>query len=103
MESAWTVDSNDTLDNLQLNATFFNESLSLWETVRAGELVLSGANQKGWLRLQRDDPAFGNGTVEDPSAGLTSGHYEFIFSVGNSVIITRLDDSEWSYTLHRTH
>lgn len=81
--SSWTVRSNDTLDNLQLDSTFFNEQLSLWETNRTGELILSGANQKGFLRLQDDDPAFGNGTIEDPSAGLTSGHYEFIFSVSD--------------------
>lgn len=81
--SSWTVSSNDTLDNLQLNAEFFNEQLSLWETDHTGELILSGANQKGFLRLRDDDPAFGNETIEDPSAGSTSGHYEFIFSVSD--------------------
>lgn len=45
--------------------------------------MLSGANQKGWLRLNPNNPAFADGTVSDPSAGPTSGHYEFIFSVSS--------------------
>lgn len=79
LASQFTVNAHDTLDNLSQNATFLSEELNLWETNRTGELVLSPTNLWGWLRLPSDSPVFDNFT--DPSAGMTSSHYEFILTV----------------------
>nr|VWO96845.1 Alcohol oxidase [Ganoderma boninense] len=74
------VSSNDTLDNLSLNTTLQAEQLSLWTTDRTGDFTLGACNQWAWQRLADDDPIFGKSNVTDPSAGLTSPHFQLIFS-----------------------
>lgn len=82
LTSVWTVSSNDTLDELNRNATLQSEALNEWLANRTGPDVLSAGSQWGWLRLPDNSSIFENTT--DPSAGPTSGHYELIFTVSIS-------------------
>ncbi|KAI0687624.1 aryl-alcohol oxidase-like protein [Cytidiella melzeri] len=76
--SSFTVNSTNTLDNLNFDPTFAAQQLQLWENGHTGELGLPAANQLGWLRLPSNSTIFK--TVPDPSAGPTSAHHEFIFT-----------------------
>ncbi|KAI0321913.1 alcohol oxidase [Amylostereum chailletii] len=88
LTSPYTVSSNDTLDNLGLNATFAAEQLAQWQANRTGDFTLGALNQWGWLRLPDNDAIFKN--VTDPSAGSKSPHFQLIFTVrlSFSVFIT---------------
>lgn len=85
--NSWEVNANFTWDDINRNSTLFNETLQLWETERQGTFAAATSLQFGWLRLPENDTIFE--TVQDPSAGPTSGHYEFIFIV--SVATNTLD------------
>ena len=73
--------SATTLDQLRENSTFSALQLAQWENDHTGEFALAsgGYNQLGWFRLPENASIFQ--TVQDPSAGPTSAHYEFIFLV----------------------
>ncbi|KAI0687622.1 alcohol oxidase [Cytidiella melzeri] len=73
--SSWTVNSTNTLDNLN-DPTFAAEELALWQKNHTGELGLPTGNQNGWLRLPANSTIFKNTT--DPSAGPSSAHFELI-------------------------
>ncbi|KZV70517.1 GMC oxidoreductase [Peniophora sp. CONT] len=75
---SWTVSSNDTLDNIRLNASFAAELFDEWNTTRTGPFADGPANVFGWLRVPDNSSIFSNAT--DPSAGPTSAHFELIFS-----------------------
>ncbi|RPD56268.1 aryl-alcohol-oxidase from pleurotus Eryingii [Lentinus tigrinus ALCF2SS1-7] len=72
------VSSNDTLDNLTLNATFQAEQLALWTNNRTGDFTLGACNSWAWQRLADNDTVFQN--VTDPSAGSKSPHFQLIWS-----------------------
>ena len=72
-------ESVTTLDPLTENATFSAIQLAQWENNHIGEFAPPTFNQFGWLRLPKNASIFQ--TVQDPSAGHTSAHFEFIFSV----------------------
>ncbi|KAF8808842.1 aryl-alcohol oxidase-like protein [Phlegmacium glaucopus] len=75
--SSFSVNASvTTLDPLLQNATFSAGQLSQWMQNRTGEFSLGASNQFGWLRLPSNASIFK--TVQDPSAGPTSAHYEFI-------------------------
>ncbi|KAF8797579.1 aryl-alcohol oxidase-like protein [Phlegmacium glaucopus] len=71
-------ESVTTLDPLLENGTFAAIQFAQWENNHSGELALGAANQLGWLRLPKNASIFQ--TVQDPSAGPTSAHFEFILS-----------------------
>ncbi|KAJ6498230.1 alcohol oxidase [Mycena vulgaris] len=73
-----TVNSTDTFDELERNATITTKKLNRWNITKTGPLVDALTNQIGWLRLPRD--SFGN--LTDPSAGPHSPHYEFLLTNG---------------------
>lgn len=80
MTSSFSVNSSvKTLDPLVQNKTFVAAQLAQWQVNRTGELSLGAANQFGWLRLPNDSSIYK--TIDDPSAGPTSAHYELIFTV----------------------
>lgn len=68
-----------TLDPLQQNATYAASQLAQWKKNHTGDFALGASNQFGWLRLPQNASIFK--TVQDPSAGPTSAHFEFIFTV----------------------
>ncbi|KAF7332868.1 Pyranose dehydrogenase [Mycena venus] len=75
---SWQVNSTDTFDESERNATIAAEELNRWNTTKTGPLVDALTNQIGWLRLPKD--SFGN--LTDPSAGPHSPHYEFLITNG---------------------
>ncbi|KZV68609.1 GMC oxidoreductase [Peniophora sp. CONT] len=75
---SWTVSSNDTLDNIRLNASFAAELFEEWNTTRTGPFADGPNNAFGWLRVPDNSSIFSNTT--DPSAGPTSAHFEFILA-----------------------
>ena len=77
--NSWNVSANFTLDDLHRNATFTAEQLQLWMTNGSGLLGLPPSNQFLWLRA--NESTFADLGAEDPSAGPTAPHYEFLFRV----------------------
>ena len=78
---SWSVNSNDTLDDLHRNATLAEEFLALWKINGTGPLGTGSASMFGWLRIPDSTRFFKSQGVPDPSAGPTSAHVEFILSV----------------------
>jgi hypothetical protein len=76
--SSWTVNSTNTLDVLH-DPNVAAQQLNLWQNGHTGLLTLPAANQIAWNRLPSNSSIFQ--TVPDPSAGPTSAHHEFIFTV----------------------
>jgi choline dehydrogenase-like flavoprotein len=71
-------DSFVTLDVIAENAAFNTQSLSQWQSTHTGPLTLNACSQLGWFR---NPTKYTNvGTITDPSAGPTSGHFELIFT-----------------------
>ncbi|EPQ58624.1 alcohol oxidase [Gloeophyllum trabeum ATCC 11539] len=78
LTSSYTVNSDDTLDNLISDAAYAGQQFALWQANRTGQLVLSPTNQIGWFRLPENASIWE--THPDPTAGPTSSHYEFVFT-----------------------
>ncbi len=72
---------DDLNDAIGRNSTLFDELLSEWETKKQGVMANGATNHIGWLRIPEDDPVWQ--LEEDPSAGSTSPHYEFLFQVSS--------------------
>ena len=70
---------DDTFDPVNRNTTLFNELLQEWQNERQGLMTSNAVNHLGWLRLPANDSIWK--TEQDPSAGPTSPHYEFLFQV----------------------
>ena len=71
--------SDDTVDSVVRNITLQGELLQEWQDSRQGILTSKRVNHIGWLRLPANDSIFE--TEQDPSAGSTSPHWEFVFQV----------------------
>ncbi|KAF8874753.1 hypothetical protein BD779DRAFT_1613535 [Infundibulicybe gibba] len=80
--NSWFVNSTDTLDSLNQNATLLAEALQQWKINMTGPLVSNGASHVAWLRLPDDSPIFKK--FADPSAGRNTPHYELAFGNGDS-------------------
>jgi len=79
MTSSFSVNASvTTLDPLSQNSTLAAIQLAQWKNNHTGDFALPPFNQFAWLRLPDNTSIFE--TVQDPSAGPTSGHYEFIFT-----------------------
>jgi choline dehydrogenase-like flavoprotein len=75
----WSVNSNNTFDNVAFNQTAFAEAYQQYEATKTGIFANNAiANHIGFFRLAKDSAALKQG---DPSAGPLSPHYEFAFSV----------------------
>lgn len=79
LTNVWSVNSTDTFDPILRNQTMLAEVLQQWTESHTGPASSPGGNQVGWIRLPKNASIFE--TVQDPSAGPTSGHYEMIISV----------------------
>ncbi|PIL22610.1 hypothetical protein GSI_15300 [Ganoderma sinense ZZ0214-1] len=78
LANTWTVNSNNTVDDLNRNATLAAEALSLWQANGSGPYSLGGSTQFGWLRIPEAETFFQGLGVDDPNAGPTSAHFEHI-------------------------
>ncbi|KAF8199817.1 alcohol oxidase [Mycena galopus ATCC 62051] len=80
VRTSWLVNSTNTFDNAERNATLAAEELQEWITSKAGPLIDPTTSQLGWLRLPDDSPILQN--FSDPSSGPLSAHFEMLFENG---------------------
>ncbi|KAJ7745461.1 aryl-alcohol oxidase [Mycena maculata] len=79
---SWLVNSTDSLDDANRNATLAAEELAQWNATWTGPLVDTVSNQLRWLCLPDDSRILQD--VPNPSAGPSSAHSELLFPVGYS-------------------
>lgn len=82
------VNSTDTFEQLQRNATYAAEQLNLWQTSRRGILVDGTFNTIGWLRLPKNSSIFQR--FLDPSPGPNTAHFELLPTVSLMTIQFKL-------------
>ncbi|KAJ7585766.1 aryl-alcohol-oxidase from pleurotus Eryingii, partial [Mycena floridula] len=74
------VNTTETFDNINRNATLTAQFLKQWNETHAGPLVSSFSNHYGWLRLSNDSSIWQQ--YSDPATGPNTAHYEFLFGNG---------------------
>ncbi|KAJ7131737.1 aryl-alcohol oxidase-like protein [Mycena crocata] len=75
--SVWRVNSTETLDTINRNATLAAEIMAEWEEHRSGRFVSSVlGNILGWIRLPLSNPVLAGRA--DPAPGPKSPHYEIL-------------------------
>ncbi|KIJ28588.1 GMC oxidoreductase [Sphaerobolus stellatus SS14] len=74
----WTVNSMDTLDEINRNITLFNEAFALWNETHGGLFSTNGQGHIGWKRIPKTSPIFQK--FPDLSAGPNSAHIELLLS-----------------------
>ncbi|KAJ6489556.1 alcohol oxidase [Mycena vitilis] len=77
---SFLVNSNDTFETVERNATLAAEQLARWNTTRTGPLVDTPGNQLGWFRIPDNSAIFER--FSDPAAGPNTSHYELMFVNG---------------------
>ncbi|KAJ7693402.1 alcohol oxidase, partial [Mycena rosella] len=77
---SFLVNSNNTDETAERNATLAAEQLAQWNTTRTGPLVDVPSSHLGWLRVQNSS-IFDR--FPDPAAGPNTAHYELLISNGN--------------------
>ncbi|RDB16510.1 Pyranose dehydrogenase [Hypsizygus marmoreus] len=78
----WLVNSVDTFETINRNATVAAADLQLWTQEKMGPLVDGAFNHNGWIRVPRNTTIFNK--FPDPSAGPHTAHFEFVISNGLS-------------------
>ncbi|KAJ7590198.1 aryl-alcohol-oxidase from pleurotus Eryingii [Mycena floridula] len=78
--TSWTVNSTETWDDINRNATYTAQLIAGWNATHQGPLTNSFGNHWAFLRLGQDSPAFEN--HPDPSPGPSTPHFELGFSNG---------------------
>jgi choline dehydrogenase-like flavoprotein len=81
---AYTVNSNNTGDNLHSNATLAAEALAQWQFNRTGPYTALGTFI-GWERLSAKSPIFDK--FKDPTAGTNSPHIELLPTSGSFITV----------------
>ncbi|KAG6890055.1 hypothetical protein C0995_012513 [Termitomyces sp. Mi166 len=81
LSNSWFVNSNDTLDNINTNATLRAELLEEWKKLKSGPLVSISSTHIGWSRLPPNSSIFN--VTGDPSSGKNSPHFELAFLDGS--------------------
>ncbi|KAJ6498871.1 aryl-alcohol oxidase precursor [Mycena sanguinolenta] len=74
------VNSTDTFETADRNATLAAEQFAQWNTTRTGPLVNNQLSHLGWLRIPDNSSALER--FPDPAAGPNTPHYELIISNG---------------------
>ncbi|KAJ6518182.1 hypothetical protein C8R47DRAFT_1205247 [Mycena vitilis] len=77
---SFLVNSNNTYETAERNATLAAEQFAQWNNSRSGPLVDPTGGPKGWLRIPDNSSIFER--FPDPAAGLNTAHYELLFSNG---------------------
>ncbi|KIJ49389.1 GMC oxidoreductase [Sphaerobolus stellatus SS14] len=83
---SWEVNSVDTLDTLNRNATVFQAAFKLWNETHGGPLGNPGSTHIGWQRLANNASIFKQ--FPDPSAGPNTAHIELAVQNGGTLIIS---------------
>ncbi|KAJ6588648.1 alcohol oxidase [Mycena capillaripes] len=76
----WLVNSNDTYETAERNATLAAEQFAQWNATRTGPLVDNRGSQLGWLRIPDNSSIFES--FPDPASGPNTAHYELLFTNG---------------------
>ncbi|KAJ7190458.1 aryl-alcohol oxidase-like protein [Mycena pura] len=79
--AAWSVNSTQTIDPIELNATLFNEAYAQWNATHTGPLTNVPVTHIAWTRMDANSPIFEN--VTDPSAGPKTPHIEIFVGTGS--------------------
>ncbi|KAJ7772263.1 aryl-alcohol-oxidase from pleurotus Eryingii [Mycena metata] len=77
---SFLVNSNNTFETFDRNATLLAADLAEWNKTRMGPLVDNPLSHTGWLRIPDDSSIFKQ--FPDAAAGPNTPHYEFIISNG---------------------
>lgn len=75
----WLVNSSETFETINRNATVAAQDLQQWTQSRMGPLVDGTFNHNAWIRIPRNTSIFDK--FPDPSAGPNTAHVEFVISV----------------------
>ncbi|KAJ7457103.1 aryl-alcohol-oxidase from pleurotus Eryingii [Mycena latifolia] len=78
--TSFLVNSTDTYETAERNATLAIEQLAQWNATRTGPLVDTPVTHLGWFRLPNNSSIFEQ--FADPAAGPNTSHYELIISNG---------------------
>ncbi|KAF9460997.1 aryl-alcohol oxidase [Collybia nuda] len=78
----WEVNSSDTFETINRNATVAAADLQQWMQSRTGPLVDGTFNHNAWIRVPKNTTIFDR--FRDPSAGPNTAHVEFVISNGLS-------------------
>ncbi|KAF5346542.1 hypothetical protein D9756_010032 [Leucocoprinus leucothites] len=81
LPNIWLVNSTDTFEAAERNATIAAEQLQEWEATEKGPLVDTLLDHLGWLRVPDNETDIWD-RFEDPAAGRDTAHYELLFSNG---------------------
>lgn len=77
ISNVYAVNSNQTYDPIFRDSAVRDKLIEQWIATKSGPLAGAVTNHIGWLRLPQNASIFR--TVEDPSAGPRSSHWEIIF------------------------
>lgn len=76
----WIVNSTTTYESIRRNETLWAMLLEQWQRNGTGDFSSSGIDHVACLRLPSTAEIFNS--VQDPSAGPNTGHFEIIITVG---------------------
>jgi choline dehydrogenase-like flavoprotein len=80
LPNQFLVNSNNTWEAADRNATLAQEQLDLYNSQGQGPLVDTVCNQIGWLRIPDNSSIWE--VAPDPTTGPTTAHYELVFANG---------------------
>ncbi|KAJ7635273.1 alcohol oxidase [Roridomyces roridus] len=78
---SWSVNSSQTIDNIQDNTTLFNEAFAEWNSSHTGPFTNIPVTHVLFTRVDDNSTVFEN--VADPAAGPKTPHIEIYFSTGS--------------------
>ena len=84
----WLVNSTDTRDTLNRNATLFNEAFQLWNETGGGPFGNPVATHIAWVRLPENSSIFSQ--FSDPAAGPNTPHIELVTAVCDFSLLVSL-------------
>ena len=76
----FAVNGTGTYDEFERNTTLQQQKIMQWQQNGTGLLTDTVVSHIGFMRLPNNDTIFRT-ILQDPSAGPTSGHHEFLVSV----------------------
>ncbi|KAJ7604451.1 aryl-alcohol oxidase-like protein [Roridomyces roridus] len=79
--ASWSVNSTQTIDNIQDNTTLFNEAFAEWNKSHTGPFTNVPVTHILFTRVDANSTVFEN--VTDPAAGPETPHIEIYLSTGN--------------------
>ncbi|KAJ7438389.1 alcohol oxidase [Mycena galericulata] len=80
--ATWSVNSTQTIDPIEQDATPFNEAYAQWNATHTGPFTNVPVTHIAWTRLDANSAIFEN--VTDPSAGPKTPHIEIFVGTGGS-------------------